>query len=103
MIRIIINRIGQGIITLFVLVTLTFFLVRAMPGSPYTGEKAIPAHALKRMKEYTGLDKPVTVQYITYLKNLVFHQDLGDLTGTRCPIHWDRIDYRYSCRCDCCS
>jgi len=79
MIRIIINRIGQGIITLFVLVTLTFFLVRAMPGSPYTGEKAIPAHALKRMKEYTGLDKPVMVQYITYLKNLVFHQDLGDL------------------------
>jgi oligopeptide transport system permease protein len=79
MFRIIISRIGQGIITLFVLVTLTFFLVRAMPGSPYTQEKAIPAHVLQRMKEYTGLDKPVMVQYANYLKNLVVHQDLGDL------------------------
>lgn len=79
MIRLIISRIGQGIITLFVLVTLTFFLVRAMPGSPYTSEKAIPAHALKRMKEYTGLDQPVMVQYFRYLNNLVIHQDLGDL------------------------
>ncbi len=79
MFRIIISRLGQGIITLFVLITLTFFLVRAMPGSPYTGEKAIPEHALKRMKEYTGLDQPVPVQYFRYLKNLMVHQDLGDV------------------------
>ncbi|NQW99774.1 ABC transporter permease [bacterium] len=79
MIRLILSRIGQGIVTLFVLVTLTFFLVRAMPGSPYTEEKAIPAHALQRMKEYTGLDQPVMVQYFRYLKNLIVSQDLGDL------------------------
>ncbi len=79
MIRLIISRIGQGILTLLVLVTLTFFLVRAMPGSPYVEEKAIPEHALKRMKEYTGLDQPVAVQYFRYLKNLIVYQDLGDL------------------------
>jgi oligopeptide transport system permease protein len=79
MIRIIINRLGQGIVTLFVLITLTFFLVRAMPGSPYTEEKAIPAHALKRMMEYTGLDQPLHIQYFRYLKNLIVNQDLGDL------------------------
>ena len=79
MIRIVISRLGQGIVTLFVLVSLTFFLVRAMPGSPYVEEKAIPEHALKRMKEYTGLDQPIMVQYLTYLKNLVVHQDLGPL------------------------
>jgi oligopeptide transport system permease protein len=79
MIRLIFSRLGQGIITLFVLVTLTFFLVRAMPGSPYTDEKKIPEHTLKRMKEYTGLDQPVPVQYVRYLKNVVLHQDLGDL------------------------
>ena len=79
MFRLIISRIGQGIITLFVLITLTFFLVRAMPGNPYTEEKAIPAHIVKRMKEYTGLDKPIAVQYVTYLKNLIVHQDLGDV------------------------
>ena len=65
--------------TLFILVTLTFFLVRAMPGSPYTEEKAVPAHVLERMKAYTGLDKPLPTQYVRYLKNLIIHQDLGDL------------------------
>lgn len=79
MIRLILSRIGQGIITLFVLITLTFFLVRAMPGSPYTEEKAIPAHVLERMKAYTGLDQPLPVQYFRYLKNLIVNQDLGDL------------------------
>jgi len=79
MFRLILSRIGQGVITLFVLITLTFFLVRAMPGSPYTDEKAIPAHTLARMKAYTGLDQPLPVQYFRYLKNLVVYQDLGDV------------------------
>ena len=79
MISLIFSRLAQGIVTLFVLVTLTFFLVRAMPGSPYVEEKAIPAHALQRMKEYTGMDQALPVQYFRYLKNLVVHQDLGDL------------------------
>jgi len=79
MIRLIISRLAQGILTLLVLVTLTFFLVRAMPGSPYTEEKAIPAHTLERMKAYTGLDKPLPVQYFRYMKNLIVDQDLGDL------------------------
>lgn len=79
MLKLLISRFFQGILTLLVLVTLTFFLIRAMPGSPYTEEKEIPAHALKRMKEYTGMDKPLPVQYLRYLKNLIVHQDMGDL------------------------
>ncbi len=79
MFRLIFGRLGQGIVTLFVLVTLTFFLVRMMPGSPYLEEKAIPAHALKRLKEYTGFDQPVQMQYVRYLKNLILDQNLGDL------------------------
>lgn len=51
--------------------------MRAMPGSPYTSEKAIPKHVLEQMNAYTGLDKPLHVQYARYLKNLVIHQDLG--------------------------
>jgi oligopeptide transport system permease protein len=50
-----------------------------MPGSPYTEEKAVPAHVLERMKAYTGLDQPLPAQYAQYLKNLIIHQDLGDL------------------------
>lgn len=79
MLKLFISRFLQGILTLFVLVTLTFFLVRAMPGSPYTEEKAIPEHVLERLKAYTGLDQPLPVQYLRYIKNLVIHQDLGDL------------------------
>ena len=79
MLRLITSRIFQGLLTLFVLVTLTFFLVRMMPGSPYTEEKAIPAHILERMKAYTGLDKPLPFQYARYMKNLVFQQDFGEL------------------------
>ena len=79
MARIILSRIFQGLLTLFVLVTITFFLVRLMPGSPYTDEKALPAHILDQLKAYVGLDKPLPVQYLTYLKNLLFEQDLGIL------------------------
>jgi oligopeptide transport system permease protein len=79
MLKLLASRFLQGLLTLFVLVTLTFFLVRMMPGSPYTEEKAIPAHILERMKAYTGLDKPLPVQYARYLKNLIINQDLGDL------------------------
>lgn len=77
MLKLLISRFLQGLLTLFVLVTLTFFLVRAMPGSPYTSEKAVPKHVLEQMNAYTGLDKPLHVQYGRYLKNLVIHQDLG--------------------------
>ncbi|MBC7979852.1 MAG: ABC transporter permease [Armatimonadetes bacterium] len=79
MVKLVISRFLQGLLTLFVLVTLTFFLVRAMPGSPYVEEKAIPEHILERMKAYTGLDQPLPVQYVRYLKNLIVHQDLGEL------------------------
>lgn len=79
MLKLLASRFIQGLLTLFVLITITFFLVRMMPGSPYTEEKAIPAHILERMKAYTGLDKPLPVQYGRYIKNLVVNQDLGDL------------------------
>ncbi len=77
MFKLLVSRFLQGVLTLLVLVTLTFFLVRAMPGSPYTSEKAVPKHMLEQMNEYTGLNKPWHIQYVLYLKNLVIHQDLG--------------------------
>jgi len=79
MTRIILSRLFQGLLTLFVLVTITFFLVRMMPGSPYTDEKALPKHILDQLKAYVGLDQPLPVQYLKYLKNLVLEQDLGVL------------------------
>ncbi|GAA5496251.1 oligopeptide transport system permease protein [Rubritalea squalenifaciens DSM 18772] len=77
MLKIILTRLVQGIVTLFVLLTITFVLVRLMPGSPFTEERALPPHVEKQMMERFALDKPVPVQYGKYLSNLVLKQDLG--------------------------
>jgi oligopeptide transport system permease protein len=79
MFRLIISRIGQGVFSLFILITITFFLVRAMPGSPYTDEKAVPEHVRVRLEALTGLNKPLPVQYFKYLTNLVVHQEMGPM------------------------
>lgn len=79
MLKLLLSRFLQGLLTLFVLVTLTFFLVRAMPGSPYTEEKAIPEHILAEKKKSMGLDRPLPVQYGMYFTNLIFRQDLGPM------------------------
>jgi oligopeptide transport system permease protein len=77
--KLLLSRFLQGLLTLFVLVSLTFFLVRAMPGSPYTEEKAIPEHILEEKKKSMGLDKPLPVQFAIYFSNLIFRQDLGPM------------------------
>jgi len=77
MLKIILSRLLQGVITLFVLLTITFILVRLMPGSPLTEERALPEHVEKQLKERFALDKPLPHQYGTYLSNLVIKQDLG--------------------------
>jgi len=79
MLRLVLGRLGQGLITLLVLVTITFFLVRLMPGNPYTDEKAVPEHILEKQKEQGGLDKPAIVQFAIYLKSVVVDRDLGTL------------------------
>lgn len=79
MLKLLTSRFLQGLLTLFVLVTLTFFLVRLMPGSPYTDEKAVPEHILKELKASTGLDRSWPVQYGLYFKNLLLNGDMGPL------------------------
>lgn len=71
----IVKRIGISIITVFVLVSAVFFLVRLMPGGPFASEKMTP-EIKAVMEAYYGLDKPVLVQYFTYLGNLL-HGDFG--------------------------
>lgn len=58
--------------TLFVIYTLTFFLIHATPGSPWSqGEKPVPPIVLKRLNAAYGLDKPVWQQYFDYLRNIL--------------------------------
>ena len=64
------------LVSLFCLVSATFVLMNAVPGSPLQSEKATSETIQKNLEAYYGLDKPLIVQYGIYLKNLV-QGDLG--------------------------
>jgi oligopeptide transport system permease protein len=76
MVKYILKRLGFSIVTLFVLITLTFFLMQLLPGDPFTGEKQIPEAIMANMRAKYGLDKPVWQQYLIYIGN-VLQGDLG--------------------------
>lgn len=70
MAKYIIKRVVAAILTLLVLVTVVFFLVRLMPGDPFTSDKLTPEIAAN-MRAYYGFDKPLIEQYFTYMGNLL--------------------------------
>jgi ABC-type dipeptide/oligopeptide/nickel transport system permease component len=79
----IIKRIFLLIPTLLVIYTLTFLLIHATPGGPWSqGEKPVPPVVLKRLNAAYGLDKPLWRQYTDYLWN-VLHGDFGPSFASR--------------------
>ncbi len=74
----ILKRIGLAILTVWIVITITFFATRAVPGDPFAREgKSLPPQALAAMQEKFGLDKPVHEQYFDYLKDIVTRLDFG--------------------------
>lgn len=73
----ILKRIGLAVITVWVVITVTFFVMRAVPGGPFLGEKAITESAQKALEAKYGLDKPLIEQYFTYLKDVITKLDFG--------------------------
>lgn len=65
------------IVSLLILATATFFLMKAVPGDPFTQEKAIPPEIKAQIMAHYGLDKPIWHQYLIYMKNLL-QLDLGE-------------------------
>ena len=70
------KRIAYGVVTLFVLVSLTFFMQQLLPGDPFIGEKNLPEVTMQALYAKYGLDKPLWMQYFIYLGNCL-HGDLG--------------------------
>jgi oligopeptide transport system permease protein len=70
MTRILVHRLLQGLLVLFVLATLTFFLVRALPYGPFQDERAVPDHVREQLERIHGYDKPLWVQYGLRLGNI---------------------------------
>lgn len=71
----ILKRIVISALMIFILVTISFFMVKLIPGSPFTSEK-MQAGNKAAIYAYYGLDRPVYEQYFTYMKNLL-QGDLG--------------------------
>lgn len=73
MIKYILKRLLAGLLTIFVLITIAFFLMHAMPGSPFSQEeqKKLTEEGLARLNAKYGLDRPVWEQYVTYWEGLL--------------------------------
>lgn len=65
------KRIVYILIALFFIITLTFFLMRIAPGSPFASERALTPAIEKQLNETYGLDNPWYVQYKDYLLNIL--------------------------------
>jgi len=75
MVRYMGKRILISLLSVWMLITVAFFLTRQMPGSPFqTGN--VSGEVLEQMEQEYGLDQPVSAQYVTYMRNLL-HGDLG--------------------------
>lgn len=75
MVRYIIKRLFIGMVTIWALITITFFLIRIMPGSPFEADN-LSQSAIEQLESTYGLDEPMWKQYILYMENLM-HGDLG--------------------------
>lgn len=73
----ILKRIGLAILTVWIVITITFFVTRAVPGGPFASEKAITPAAKAALEAKYGLDKPLLEQYGTYLSDIVLRFDFG--------------------------
>ena len=87
MLRYLLQRLGRGILTIFVSVTLVFFIIRVMPSDPVAlmiSPQMTPETQQALMETY-GLDKPIGTQYFLYMKELL-RGNLGTSFAKRIPV-----------------
>ena len=70
------TRLAGAIPTLFIIITITFFLMRAAPGGPFDQEQALAPEIKANLQRAYGLDQPVWIQYGRYMNSLL-HGDFG--------------------------
>lgn len=70
------KRLGASLLTLFVVMSVTFFMMRAIPGGPFTDEKSLPPEVMEKVMERYKMNDPLYKQYLDYTVN-VLKFDLG--------------------------
>ena len=76
MIRFIVRRLISLIPTLFLIVTFSFFIMKAAPGGPFSAERSVPPEVLANINKVYHLDEPLLKQYTRYLGDML-RGDLG--------------------------
>ena len=76
MFKYIVKRILLAIATIFIVCLITFFTMNAIPGGPFSGEKAKSPEVQAALEKRFNLDKPVGEQFLLYMKNIA-HGDFG--------------------------
>ena len=82
MFKYVLKRIGMGVVTLWVIITITFVLMNAVPGDPIRSESKMPPAVYENLKEKYGLNKPYHEQYMIYLGNMA-KGDFGESMKSR--------------------
>ena len=73
----VLKRVVLSLLSIWIVITVTFFVMRAVPGGPFVGEKATTPAAQAALEAKYGLDKPLLTQYLTYLKDIATDFDFG--------------------------
>lgn len=72
----VVKRFLMAVLTVFLVIAITFFVMHAIPASPFSSEKAKSDAVIAALEAKYGFDKPVPVQFVNYLKNIL-HGDFG--------------------------
>ena len=73
----VLKRVLLALLTIWIVITVTFFVMHSIPGGPFASEKAISAEAQAALEAKYGLDKPLGEQYVTYLRDVVTKLDFA--------------------------
>lgn len=81
----IVRRILSLLLVMFVVSVITFVLMLSVPGNPFegTGEVPLPQETVDRLRAHYNLDDPIHIQYLRYMRNVVFRFDLGPSYASR--------------------
>ena len=75
-----VKRLLMALLTIFLVIAITFFVMHAIPASPFSSEKAKSDAVIAALEAKYGFDKPVPIQFLNYLWNIL-HGDFGLSTG----------------------
>lgn len=87
----ILKRVLMAVVTLWAIITVTFILMHSIPGNPFRAESKMPKVVYENLQRKYGLDKPLSEQYIIYLKRII-RGDFGDSMKSRVETVNDMIE-----------